>query len=175
MFTDFWNNYLAALTGNLFVLLLAVVISMDMIFGSLRAIKEKKINSSIGIDGGVRKVGMVVSALVLTLFDMILLLNLIGWVPEGVRKVLTSIGIVKIGTTELFCLLFVLYEVTSVLKNMCLCGLPIPKFIRAAVEKWLTEMTEETGAFNKTGTEHDEKSNEHCVLDDDPANFAEFL
>lgn len=150
MFTDFWNNYFAALTGNLFVQLLAVAIMMDMVFGSLRAAKEKKWNSAIGIDGGIRKVGMVFAALVLTLFDMILPLNLIGWVSDGVREFLTKVGVSKIGITELFALLFFLYEFTSVLKNMCLCGIPIPKFIRTAIEKWLNEMTDETDAFKDT-------------------------
>ena len=31
----------------------------------------------------------------------------------------------------------------SILKNMCLCGLPIPNELRTGIEKWLDTMTSE--------------------------------
>lgn len=148
MIGNFWTLYVAALTGNLFVRLLAIAIMADMIFGSLRAAREKRWNSAVGINGGIRKCGMVAAAMLLTLFDMILPLNLIGWISESAREALAAAGILKMGITELFCFLFILYELTSILKNMCLCGLPIPRFIREKVEAWLAEMTDETHAFD---------------------------
>ena len=48
------------------------------------------------------------------------------------------------GATELFALLFILYEATSVLKNMLLCGLPVPAGLREKLGAWLSTMTEET-------------------------------
>ena len=51
---------------------------------------------------------------------------------------------VKMGVTELFALLFILYEATSVLKNMLLCGLPVPAGLREKLGAWLSTMTEET-------------------------------
>ena len=48
------------------------------------------------------------------------------------------------GVTELFALLFILYEATSVLKNMLLCGLPVPAGLREKLGAWLSTMTEET-------------------------------
>lgn len=48
------------------------------------------------------------------------------------------------GVTELFALLFILYEATSVLKNMLLCGLPVPAGLREKLGAWLSNMTEET-------------------------------
>ena len=115
-----------------------------MVFGSLRAIKYRKWNSSVGIDGGIRKVGMVSAVAILTMVDMLLNVNLIGWVSPEISKALSSAGIVKLGITELFALLFVLYEATSILKNMLLCGLPIPAGMRDKVAKWLERMTDET-------------------------------
>lgn len=147
MHVDFgliFETYISALYGNAFVMALAVTICADMIFGSLRAAKERKWNSSVGIDGGVRKIGMVTAVLLLTALDMVLNVNLVGWVPEELSQALSTVGIVKLGITELFSLLFVLYEATSILKNMLSCGLPIPKRLREKVENWLDNMTEET-------------------------------
>ena len=36
-----------------------------------------------------------------------------------------------------------MYEGISILKNMCLCGLPIPNRLRTGIEKWLDTMTSE--------------------------------
>ena len=82
--------------------------------------------------------------LLLTLVDMLLNINLIGWVDAEISAVLASAGIVKLGITELFAFLFTLYEATSILKNMLLCGLPIPAGLRDKVAKWLEKMTDET-------------------------------
>ena len=144
MFEALFSAYVAALYGNAFVIALAIAICADMVFGSLRAIKYRKWNSSVGIDGGIRKVGMVSAVAILTMVDMLLNVNLIGWVSQDVSTALSSAGIVKLGITELFALLFVLYEATSILKNMLLCGLPIPAGMRDKVAKWLEKMTDET-------------------------------
>ena len=144
MFEALFSAYVAALYGNAFVIALAIAICADMVFGSLRAIKYRQWNSSVGIDGGIRKVGMVSAVAILTMVDMLLNVNLIGWVSQDVSTALSSAGIVKLGITELFALLFVLYEATSILKNMLLCGLPIPAGMRDKVAKWLEKMTDET-------------------------------
>jgi phage-related holin len=41
--------------------------------------------------------------------------------------------------------MFILYEITSILKNMVKCGLPIPKKIKRTIEKLLNNLTSETG------------------------------
>ena len=46
---------------------LIVVIVLDLILGILRAIREKSINSCIGIDGMIRKVGMLIVIVFLTI------------------------------------------------------------------------------------------------------------
>ena len=62
---------------------LIVVIVLDLILGILRAIREKSINSCIGIDGMIRKVGMLIVIVFLTIIDTIIHLNLIGFIPKN--------------------------------------------------------------------------------------------
>ena len=45
------------LVNNKSIQMLCIFIVLDVIFGILRAIKEGKINSTIGIDGIIRKAG----------------------------------------------------------------------------------------------------------------------
>ena len=77
--------------------------------------------------------------LAIFLFSVVL-----GWLPADTRNFLDACGVVKMGVTELFALLFILYEATSVLKNMLLCGLPVPAGLREKLGAWLSTMTEET-------------------------------
>lgn len=150
-FYSFFTAFAAALTGNIFVKLLALAICADMIFGSLRALKYHRWNSCVGIDGGIRKMGMVSAVLLLTAIDMLLQVDLIGWVGADAQQGLRAVGIVKLGATELFVVIFLLYECTSVLKNMLLCGIPIPAGIRRKVAVLLEKMTDETGMDLLTG------------------------
>lgn len=72
---------------------------------------------------------------------------------EDVCRALSAAGVVKMGVTELFALLFILYEFTSILKNMLLCGIPIPAGLRKKAVAWLESMTDETGEeFTKAAT-----------------------
>ena len=75
---------------------------------------------------------------------MVMRIDILGWLPADIRNVLDTCGVVKCGITELFALLFILYEATSVLKNMLLCGLPVPAGLREKLGAWLSTMTEET-------------------------------
>lgn len=152
----FFTTYFVALYGNIFAKALMIAICADMVFGSLRALKFRRWNSSIGIDGGIRKVGMATAVLLLTLVDMLLNINLIGWVDTEISSALSSVGITKLGIAELFAFLFTLYEFTSILKNMLLCGLPIPAGLRDKVAVWLERMTDETNAQLRDDEKHSE-------------------
>lgn len=133
---DFLNN----LIYNDGFKVLCIVIVLDTIFGILRAIKEKQINSCIGIDGIIRKVGMLISILFLSLIDNIIHIDLIGFIPQQVKNVL-NFG--NVGISELFMLLFVLFEILSIFKNMILCKLPIPKKLQELLENAMQEFTGE--------------------------------
>lgn len=124
---------------SFFIMLLYAVL-MDTILGVLRSIKEHKFNSCVGIDGAIRKVAMLFSVMFLMLIDSIVQINFLFMIPE---KYLQYIGIERLGICELFCILFILYEAISVLKNMTLCGLPIPAKLKHFLQKFLDDMTEE--------------------------------
>jgi toxin secretion/phage lysis holin len=56
---------------------------------------------------------------------------------------LQYIGLERLGICELFCILFIMYECISILKNMTLCGLPVPTKIKRWIQKFLDDMTDE--------------------------------
>ena len=144
--TAFGVRLMAAMENNLVVKLLLLAVCADMVFGSGRAIKERHWNSSVGINGAIRKAGMVASIVLFSMMDMVLCVDLLGWLPVTAKDFMSSLGFVKAGVTELFGILYVLYELTSVLKNMMLCGLPVPAGIRQKIGSWLEIMTDETKA-----------------------------
>ena len=72
--------------------------------------------------------------------DVIMHINVLSMVPEEYVQIL---GIDKMGICEFFSLLFILYELVSILKNMTLCGLPVPTKIKKWIQKFLDDMTEE--------------------------------
>ena len=119
---------------------LIVVIALDLILGILRAIREKTINSCIGIDGMIRKVGMIIVIVFLTIIDTIIHLDLIGFIPETIKETL-KLG--KVGISSLFNILFIIFEILSIFKNMILCKLPIPKKLQVYLENIMKEFTGE--------------------------------
>lgn len=134
------NQIIMLLYSNSFFKILLLAVTLDTILGVLRAIKEHKFNSCVGIDGAIRKAAMVLSVLLLMATDVIMHINILFMVPEQYIKIL---GIDKLGVCEFFCLLFILYELVSILKNMTLCGLPAPSKAKKWVQKFLEDMTEE--------------------------------
>lgn len=134
-----------SLLNNDEIKVLIIVIVLDLILGILRALKEKSINSCIGIDGMIRKVGMLIVIVFLTLIDSIINLDLIGFIPETIRKTL-QFG--KVGISSLFNILFIVFEILSIFKNMILCKLPIPKKLQNYLESIMKEFT---GEIKKEG------------------------
>lgn len=80
--------------------------------------------------------------------DTIMQFNFLFMIPE---KYIRYIGITKLGLCEFFCLLFILYEAVSILKNMTLCGLPVPGKIKTFIQHFLDEMTDELPDEGKGG------------------------
>ena len=134
------DKIITLLPSNSFVKILLIAVTLDTILGVLRAIKEHKFNSCVGIDGAIRKAGMLLSVCFLMATDVIMHINVLSMVPEEYVQIL---GIDKMGICEFFSLLFILYELVSILKNMTLCGLPVPTKIKKWIQKFLDDMTEE--------------------------------
>lgn len=134
------DKIITLLSSNSFVKILLIAVALDTILGVLRAIKEHKFNSCVGIDGAIRKAGMLLSVCFLMATDVIMHINVLSMIPEQYVQIL---GIDKMGICEFFSLLFILYEIVSILKNMTLCGLPVPTKIKRWIQKFLDDMTEE--------------------------------
>lgn len=134
------NEFLIEMGQNPILKLVCLFIVLDTIFGVLRAIKQTTFNSSFGIDGAIRKTAMIASVLAMFITDSIIGFNLLPFIPSDALKV---VNLEDIGLTEFFGLLFVIYESLSILKNMALLGLPVPKFIKDKLENWLLKFTNE--------------------------------
>lgn len=134
------ENLINILTNNAFIKILIVAVFLDTFLGALRAIKERKLNSGVGIDGGIRKVAMLGCIAFLAALDMCFTFNLLFMLPQ---EWIGFLGVEKIGLCEFFSILFILYEVVSILKNMLLCGLPVPMKLKNWVEGFLNVMTDE--------------------------------
>lgn len=134
------EKILFLLSSNSFIRILLIAVTLDTLLGVLRAIKEHKFNSCVGIDGAIRKAAMLFSVCLLMATDVIMHINVLSMVPE---KYVQILGIDKMGICEFFSLLFILYELVSILKNMTLCGLPVPAKVKRWIQKFLDDMTEE--------------------------------
>ena len=128
------------LLGNKLIQVLVIFIVLDVIFGILRSFKEHKTNSTIGIDGIIRKIAMMFTISFCIILDYIVEIDLIGFVPETIKQ---SINIGRVGTADLFALIYCLFEVLSIFKNMYKVGLPLPKRLKKYLEKLLKEFTSE--------------------------------
>lgn len=144
-------DFLKNLLNSTSLQVLTIVIVLDLIFGVLRAIKEKSLNSCIGIDGMIRKVGMIITVVILAFIDTLIHIDFIGFIPTQVKEIL---NLHAVGIMEVFNILFVIFESLSIFKNMVLIKMPIPKKLQDFFEKIMKEFTGEI----KEG-EKNEKSN----------------
>lgn len=151
MRVEILQRFAEAMAGNMLFRALMIAVAADTLLGVLRAIKFRKFNSSVGIDGAIRKVAMLVSAAALMAADLLVHVNLAAMIPD---TYLQTIGLAKVGLCELFCLLFIAYECVSVLKNMLLCGLPVPAKLRGWLEEFLENMTAELPEEATQESEH---------------------
>lgn len=131
--------------------IVAMIILLDTILGSILSVKEKKTNSSIGIDGMTRKVSMIACLMFLVAFDFLIKLDLIGWLPSQILNIFKTFGISTVGISDLFALLFIAFELLSVLKNWMLLGLPMFKGVNEKVTGFLETFTDEMPTTNKNG------------------------
>ena len=103
-------------------------------------LKRGNLIAALGLMGAIRKISMLVSVAFLLILDRIVGLNLIGFIPAAARAYLPAN---HIGVAEFFALLYIAYEVVSILKNMTLCGLPVKhlwQVIRDGLKKYTSEL-----------------------------------
>lgn len=134
------ENIINILNSKYIIKILLLLIALDTVLGSIRALKEHKWNSTVGINGLLRKGAMIACAIAFIFLDYMLKINLLFFVPKEIANFL---NLNNCGLNELFGIMFILYEATSILKNMVLCGLPIPAKLKEILEKALNNMTTE--------------------------------
>lgn len=127
-----------AMHDDIFRLLLVLVLA-DLVFGGFRAIREKRFNSTTGIDGVIRKSAMLVAMVFFGLVDLTLKWNFIGMIPE---KILAVLPVQTVGSMALIGIYLCMYEALSVLKNMSLSGLPLQP-VWERLSSWLEKNTDE--------------------------------
>lgn len=140
------------LVNNKILQVLSVFIVLDVIFGVLRSVKEHKTNSTIGIDGLIRKASMMFTIAGCLIIDNIVKINLINFIPVDIRE---SLNLGSIGTADLFTILYCVFEVLSIFKNMYKLGVPLPIKLKNFLEKILKEFTEEVIEDKKEGIKND--------------------
>lgn len=137
------EKIILTLANNKIIQLVVIAVVMDTIFGIIRATKERRFNSCFGIDGAIRKIAMIVSIVLLGIVDVLIHINLIGFLPgEAKAWMSANMGINAVGIAEFFGILYLIYEVVSILKNMALCGLPV-KGVWLKVRNILQKYTDE--------------------------------
>lgn len=112
--------------------------------------------------GAIRKVGMLISLVFMLAIDVLIKINLIGFIPEQAR---TYLGLDTVGVAEFFALLYIAYEVVSIFKNMALCGLPVKKVwekVREFLAKYTDELpdTDELDGDRTTGNVEEHRTQE---------------
>lgn len=130
------------------------------VFGMLRAIKDHDFNSCFGINGAIRKCAMILSIILLVIVDYITQFNLIGFLPEEVRRYIGE----SIGISGFFEILYLTYEVVSILKNLVLCGLPVKKvwlYVKMFLSKYTDELPDDDELADTTSKT--ELSNEKYI------------
>lgn len=140
------------LVNNKILQVLSVFIVLDVIFGVLRSVKEHKTNSTIGIDGLIRKASMMFTIAGCLILDNIVKINLINFIPENIRE---SLNLGSVGISDLFTILYCIFEVLSIFKNMYKLGVPLPIKLKNFLEKILKEFTEEVKEDKKEGIKND--------------------
>lgn len=128
------------LIQNKVIQIMVIFIVLDVVFGVLRSIKERKTNSTIGIDGIIRKVAMMFTIASCLVLDYIVEIDLIGFIPEEIKE---NINIGRIGTADLFVFLYCIFEILSIFKNMYKVGVPLPMKLKKFLEKLLKDFTNE--------------------------------
>ena len=126
------------LLNNKLIQVLCIFIVLDVIFGILGSIKQHKTNSTIGIDGIIRKIGMLFSIAGCVILDKIVEIDLVFFLPEQIKNYFGSIGI-----ASLFSIIYCLFETLSIFKNMMRCKIPLPNKLKKYIEKLLEEFTNE--------------------------------
>lgn len=123
------------------VIKLVIILTVsDAIFGILRAGKERKLNSTLEINGIITKVSIIISVLSLYFIDIVINVNVTNLVPD---IIVSYLHLPEIGLAEFFGIVLSLFELTSIMNNLHCIGLPIPKKLNEKVKSILKSITDD--------------------------------
>ena len=115
--------------------IVAFLMIADVVSGIFKAIFQKRgVNSTIGINGLIRKAGVLLALLVFIVIDSFINLNFAAMVPNELLAAF-KLENAQIGLSHVMLVFFGLFELTSLFENLGEIGVPIPSFIINFVEK----------------------------------------
>ena len=86
----------------MWILYVFLVVMIDTVFGLGRAIRTHSWNSSVGIDGAIRKISMLACMTFMVVLDALCGFNLIKLFPEDVMQQFLKVGLSNVGFAEFF-------------------------------------------------------------------------
>lgn len=154
-----WNeivngNYIGGYLTDSLISLLMILCFFDVMLGILTAIRKGTINSTIGLNGIIRKVVIIVSLLFLHMIDILCGVNLISFFPNNIKDwIQSTLQINTVGIAGLFGVYIILFELLSILKNWeSATNIRIPQKIKKLLNRISSEVqTDEDG--DKTSLE----------------------
>lgn len=120
---EVWNeivsgNYIGGYLTDSLISLLMILCFFDVMLGILTAIRKGDVNSTIGLNGIVRKIVIIVSLLFLHMIDILCGVNLISFFPQNIKDwIQSTLQINTVGIAGLFGIYIILFELLSILKN----------------------------------------------------------
>lgn len=120
---EVWNeivsgNYIGGYLTDSLISLLMILCFFDVMLGILTAIRKGDVNSTIGLNGIVRKIVIIVSLLFLHMIDILCGVNLISFFPQNIKDwIQSTLQINTVGIAGLFGTYIILFELLSILKN----------------------------------------------------------
>lgn len=117
------------------LMIVALLIIIHFFFiGYVKAYLKCQLNSSVGLDGLIRKAMILFSMLLFALLDEILCFNLLNQFPNELFNRFSKSGLEKIGLMKVLGIGVILQEGTSILENLHELGLPIPSFLAKRIK-----------------------------------------
>jgi len=99
------------------MLLLVTLIALDFTTGILKAIYKKKLNSTIGYNGIIKKIGLLFFIVIVHMIDLYLNSG------DLIRDIIIN--------------MFIVMEILSNLENLCCIDKIVPKFIQKIIKEYL--------------------------------------
>lgn len=131
------------------LLIVVLLVIVDFFTGYVKAYLKCQLNSSVGLDGLIRKAMILFSMLVFKLLDEMLNFNLLKVFPSEGLVLLVEMGVEKVGLMEILGVGVVLQEGTSILENLHELGVPIPKCLARRIERIKDVFFDEGGACDE--------------------------